>query len=59
MLSSVFAENEGEILLERTLAGMESARARGRVGRRPNGLKKIERTGGIGSYAVPKPEIYN
>ncbi|WP_221391988.1 recombinase family protein [Dyadobacter sp. NIV53] len=32
MLSSVFAENEREILMERTLAGMEAARARGMVG---------------------------
>ncbi|SEJ60842.1 Site-specific DNA recombinase [Dyadobacter sp. SG02] len=38
MLSSVFAENEREILMERTLAGMEAARARGRVGGRPKGL---------------------
>ena len=38
MLSSVFAENEREILLERTLAGMEAARVRGRVGGRPKGL---------------------
>jgi DNA invertase Pin-like site-specific DNA recombinase len=37
-LSSVFAENEREILMERTLAGMEAARARGRVGGRPKGL---------------------
>ena len=40
MLSSVFAENEREILMERTLAGMEAARARGRVGGRPRGLTK-------------------
>jgi len=40
MLSSVFAENEREILMERTLAGMEAARARGRVGGRPKGLTK-------------------
>lgn len=39
-LSSVFAENEREILMERTLAGMETARARGRVGGRPKGLTK-------------------
>ena len=32
MLSSVFAENEREILMERTFAGMEAALARGRVG---------------------------
>lgn len=38
MLSSVFAENEREILMERTLAGLEAARARGRVGGRPKGL---------------------
>lgn len=40
MLSSVFAENEREILMERTLAGMEAARARGRVGGRSKGLTK-------------------
>lgn len=40
MLSSVFAENESEILMERTLAGLEEARARGRVGGRPKGLTK-------------------
>lgn len=39
MLSSVFAENEREILMERTLPRME-ARARGRVGGRPKGLTK-------------------
>lgn len=38
MFSSVFAENEREILMERTLAGMEAARARGRIGGRPKGL---------------------
>ncbi|PSL18060.1 recombinase family protein [Dyadobacter jiangsuensis] len=40
MLSSVFAENEREILMERTIAGLEAARARGRVGGRPKGLTK-------------------
>jgi len=40
VLSSVFAENEREILMERTLAGMEAARARGRVGSRPKVLTK-------------------
>lgn len=40
MLSSVFAENEREILMERILAGLEAARARGRVGGRPKGLTK-------------------
>lgn len=40
MSSSVFAENEREILMERTLAGMDAARARGRVGGRPKGLTK-------------------
>jgi DNA invertase Pin-like site-specific DNA recombinase len=38
MLSSVFAENEREILMERTLAGLDAARARDRVGGRPKGL---------------------
>ncbi len=31
MLNSLFAENEREILMERTLAGLEDTRARGRV----------------------------
>lgn len=38
MLSSIFAENEVEILKERTRAGLTAARARGRVGGRPKGL---------------------
>lgn len=40
MLSSVLAENEREILKERTKAGLEAARSRGRVGGRPKGLSK-------------------
>jgi len=40
MLSSVFAENEREILMVRTLAGLDAARARGRVGGRPKGLTR-------------------
>jgi DNA invertase Pin-like site-specific DNA recombinase len=43
MLSSVFAENEREILMERTLAGMLAACARGRVGGRPRGLTQKSR----------------
>ena len=38
MLSSIFAENEREIIRERTNAGLVSARARGRIGGRPAGL---------------------
>src|SRR5690606_9771025 len=38
MLTSVFAENELTVLKERTKAGLESARARGRVGGKPKGL---------------------
>jgi DNA invertase Pin-like site-specific DNA recombinase len=38
MLSSIFAENEREIIRERTKAGLESARARGKIGGRPKGL---------------------
>lgn len=38
MLSSIFAENELEVLKERTKVGLASARARGRVGGRPKGL---------------------
>ena len=38
MLSSIFAENELEILKERTKAGLTAARARGRIGGRPKGL---------------------
>lgn len=48
MLSSIFAENEREIIKERTKAGLESARARGKIGGRPKGLsdnaKKIAST---------------
>ncbi|MEC3881839.1 recombinase family protein [Parapedobacter sp. 10938] len=40
MLSSVLAENEREVLRERTRAGLDSARARGRTGGRPKGLSK-------------------
>ena len=38
MLSSIFAENEREIIRERTKAGLVSARARGKIGGRPKGL---------------------
>jgi DNA invertase Pin-like site-specific DNA recombinase len=38
MLSSIFAENEREILKERTNAGLASAKARGTTGGRPKGL---------------------
>jgi DNA invertase Pin-like site-specific DNA recombinase len=38
MLSSIFAENEREIIRERTKAGLISARSRGKVGGRPKGL---------------------
>lgn len=37
-LSAVFAENEREIIRERTLAGLVAARARGRTGGRRSGL---------------------
>lgn len=40
MLSAVFSENEREIIRERSRAGIEAARARGRVGGRPKGLPK-------------------
>ena len=40
MLSAVFAENEREIIRERSKAGVEAARARGKVGGRPKGLSK-------------------
>ena len=38
MLSSIFAENEREIIRERTKAGLASARARGKIRGRPKGL---------------------
>ena len=40
MLSAVFAENEREIIRERSKAGLDAARARGKVGGRPKGLSK-------------------
>ena len=40
MLSAVFAENEREIIRERSKAGVEAARARGKLGGRPKGLSK-------------------
>lgn len=40
MLSSLLAENEREIIRERTLNGLAAARARGRKGGRPKGLSK-------------------
>lgn len=40
MLSSVLAENEREIIRERTIAGLAAARARGRKVGRPGGLTK-------------------
>ncbi|MBC8034879.1 MAG: recombinase family protein [Chitinophagaceae bacterium] len=40
MLSSIFAENEREIIRERTKAGLASARARGKIGGRPKGLSE-------------------
>ena len=40
MLSAIFSENEREIIRERSKAGLEAARARGRVGGRPKGLSK-------------------
>ena len=42
MLSSVFAENKREILMEQTFAGMEAARAR--VDGRPKGLTKSRKS---------------
>lgn len=38
LLASVFAENEATILKERTLAGLESAKAKGRFGGKPPGM---------------------
>jgi DNA invertase Pin-like site-specific DNA recombinase len=37
-LSAIFAENEHQIIKERTLAGLAAAKLRGRVGGRPEGL---------------------
>jgi DNA invertase Pin-like site-specific DNA recombinase len=39
-IGAAFAEFEREIIRERTLAGLASARARGRIGGRPKGLSK-------------------
>ncbi len=38
MLSAIFSENEREIIRERSRAGLQAARARGKVGGRPKGL---------------------
>lgn len=38
---SALAEHEREIIIERTKAGIESARARGKFGGRPAGLSKV------------------
>jgi DNA invertase Pin-like site-specific DNA recombinase len=40
VLSAVSSENEREIIRERSRAGIEAARARGRIGSRPKGLSK-------------------
>ncbi|WP_224996939.1 recombinase family protein [Cesiribacter sp. SM1] len=40
MLNAVFAENEREIIRERSRAGLAAARARGRLGGRPKGISK-------------------
>lgn len=40
MLNAVMAENEREVNIERTRAGLASARARGRMGGRPEGLSE-------------------
>ena len=37
-LNAILAENERNIIRERTMAGLEAARGRGRVGGRPKGL---------------------
>ncbi len=44
-IGTAFAEFEGEIIRERTLAGLASARARGRIGGRPKGLTDREWAG--------------
>jgi len=38
LMTSIFAENEVSVIRERTNEGLESARARGRVGGKPKGL---------------------
>lgn len=48
MLCSIFAQNERRNIVERTRAGLESARARGRVGGRPQGLSaKVKKTASV------------
>lgn len=54
MLSSIFAENEREIIRERTKAGLISARARGKVGGRPKGLTENAR-----KVAMSAATLYN
>lgn len=41
--SSIFAENEREILMERTLTGMKAARVRERVWEQSKGLTKMSK----------------
>lgn len=42
-ISAAFAENEREQLIERTTAGLKSARKRGRVGGRPKSLTQAQK----------------
>ncbi len=43
-LSAIFAENEHQIIKERTLAGLAAAKTRGRVGGRPTGMSAEAKT---------------
>jgi DNA invertase Pin-like site-specific DNA recombinase len=54
MLSSIFAENERQIIIERTRAGLASAKARGRTGGRPKGMSEAAK-----AIAVKAEILYN
>lgn len=54
MLSSIFAENERQIIIERTKVGLASAKARGRTGGRPKGMSEAAK-----AIAVKAEILYN
>lgn len=49
---AAIAEFERELIRERTMAGLESARARGRKGGRPKGLTKVAQVKAVAALAL-------